>query len=302
MAKKKKISQSIKGERINVQGVSLNSYANFGLNGVGKLPSIVSKGRPAIVMRTGAGDRSVENLEESLAFNDTVGSTANDASTTGGKKRELVPSFQLDAPAIGQPERLDLSSVFVDRAKMTVSSATPDLSTGLVARYLGATALKDERFNGTAIVFGGYPVDPVVYSGSKEESTPLVGTFGAGTKDHFPGETVIANVFDTKASECRGFIDGATFKLTMLTATGSFFALDIENTPFTDAVEKTLTYEGLTDSSIMSSFPLAQTGSVHNEALLPNERFATSGFTYDVSQYGPDNFGTDSVTFGGGMK
>ena len=91
-------------------------------------------------------------------------------------------------------------------------------------------------------------------------------------------------------------------KLTMQIATGSFYSLNIENTSFTDSVEKTLTYEGLTDTSIVSSFPLAQTGSIHNRSLLPNERFAAGGFTYDVSQYGPDSFGTDSITFGGWMK
>ena len=87
-----------------------------------------------------------------------------------------------------------------------------------------------------------------------------------------------------------------------LAATGSFFTSNIENTPFTDAVEKTLTYESLADSSIVASLPLPQTGSIHNDALLPNERFATGGFVYERSQYGPDTFGTDSITFGGWMK
>ena len=298
----KRISKSLKGTTALVQGSSLKTYQDFGLSGFSMTPTITSTPTQTIMLDTLSGNSSVTNLNNLSAFNDTVGSLANGVPTLAGEKRQLVPNFSLESVMIGQPEELDLTSIFVDGVKVTVSASSQDLSAGLVNRYLGATALKDERFNGTILVFDGYPVNPVVYSGSKEKSTPLLGTFSAGTEDHFPGEATISDVLDTKAPQCRGFIDGPTQSLTMLVATGSFFALDIENSPFIDAVEKTLTYEGLTDSSIMSSFPLAQTGSIHNEALLPHERFAAGGFTYDISQYGPDAFGTDSITFGGWMK
>ena len=300
---KGKISTSLKGKTEGIQGTSLKTLDNYGLTGLSLIPAITSGGeQTSIVIETIAGDGSVTELENITAFNDTLGSTAKGAPTLSGKKRQTVPNFFIESPSIGQPEQLDLTSIFVDTAQMTISASSPDLSAGLQSRYLGATALRDDRFNGTVIVLGGYPEDPIVYSGSSEESTALLGTFSAGTEDHFLGEVVISDVFDTKASQCRGFIDGDTRKLTMQIATGSFHSLDIQNTAFTDAVQKTLTYEGLTDSSIMSSFPLPQTGSIHSDALLPNERFAAGGFTYEVSQYGPDTFGTDSITFGGWTK
>lgn len=295
-------SKSINGARESAQGSSTKTFDDYGLTGPSLIPSITTDAQPSLIMQTTAGDGSVINETTSKAFNDLLGSTALGATTVGGEKRQVSPNLSLESVMIGQPEQLDLSTTYVDKSKMTISIANPDLSAGLQARYLGATALKDERLTGNITALGGYPIDPIVYSGFKGKSTPLLGTFSAGTEDHFSGEVVISDVFDTKAPECRGFIDGDTRKLTMQIATGSFYSLNIENTPFTDAIEKTLTYEGLTDTSIVSSFPLAQTGSIHNEALLPNERFATGGFTYDISQYGPDTFGMDSITFGGWMK
>jgi len=81
-----------------------------------------------------------------------------------------------------------------------------------------------------------------------------------------------------------------------------FYPLDFESSSFLYADQKTLTYAGLADSTIVASLPLPQTGAINNEALLPNERFAASGFTYERSQFGPDSKGTDSIAFGGWMK
>jgi len=297
-----KISKTLQGASQDVQGSAVKTYDSFGFSGSVKRPSLLSTNKPAIIMETIAGDGSVTNLMGPSAFNDTLGSSAKGASTIGGLKRQTVPDFSLETLMIGQPEQLGLTNVFVDKANMTISSSNPNLSSGLRSRYLGATALSDERLSATMTIFGGLPTLPIVYSGSRGESTTLRAGFAAGTNDHFPGEVQIVGVIDTKAAQCRGFKDGNTRTLTMLTATGSFFALDIENSPFVDAIEKTLTYAGLTDTSIVSSFPLPQTGSINNDALLPNERFATNGFTYGVSQYGLDSKGTDSVAFGGWMK
>ena len=158
------------------------------------------------------------------------------------------------------------------------------------------------------------PSSLAVFSGSRGVSTTLEGSVGGGTAGHFPGETLVTDVIDLSGSACRGFIDGDTrlfviassvitsSAVDQLAATGSFFALDIETSPFEDVIQKTLVYEELADSTIMASFPLSQTGSVNHEALGQHERFAPAGFTYEPSTRGPDSKGTDSIAFGGLIK
>ena len=190
-----------------------------------------------------------ETINQTLAsaFDDTLGSSGTpSASNTsiGVTKRALAPNHQLSPLQLGLGDSLDLVTVFVDRDAAVVSGSAPDLSAGLRTRYIAASALNDRRHNGTIFVFDAIPTDLVVFSGSRGNSTRLGGTFGAGTMDHFPGEIQIVDVIDFAASPCRGFIDGDTRTLTMLSTTGSFFALDIENSAFVDAVEKTLHMKG----------------------------------------------------------
>jgi len=303
MGKKiKSKSLRVTGKNILIQGTSGKTYKDYGLTGGAMIPAVVSTEGSTLLMAEISGS-NLQNMTPGSAFNDMLSSTAlGIAPSVGGLKREQVPNYTLTSPLIGQSEELNLSTVYVDKTSLAPPETPLNLSAGLQTRYLGAAALNDRRHNGTIFVFEGFPKNLVVFSGSKGESSPVVGGFSEGTQDHFPGEAKITNVIDFAASPCRGFIDGDTRKLTMLTATGSFYTLDIEGTPFVDADQKTLTYAGLADPTIVASLPLPQTGAINNGALLPNERFAASGFTYERSQFGPDSKGTDSIVFGGWMK
>ena len=169
-----KISKILQGPfGIDVPGSAIKTYGDFGFSGPIKRPSLLSTNEPTVVMETIAGDGSVTDLTHATAFNDTVGSTAKNASTIDNFKRQTVPNFSLEPLVIGQSEQLDLTSVFVDKVNMTISATTPDLSSGLDTRYLGATALSDERLSATMIVFDALPKLPIVYSGSKGESATL---------------------------------------------------------------------------------------------------------------------------------
>ena len=293
----------------DVQGTSVNTFADFGSRN-GLFPTVSSDSAPALIL-------SGMNQTLAIAFDESVGATTISGSGFIGEKfKELVPNHVMSSVMVGQAEKLDLETVFKDRDNFWPSgSASPDLSPGLRSRYLADSSLKDRRLNASISIFDDFPTDLIVFSASgsagKGVSTALKAGYAAGTKDHFPGGTKITDVVDFAASSCRGFIDGPTRSTigissdgTMpLTATGSFYALDIENSPYVDADQETLMYSGLTDQSIVSSFSVTNvSGSINSPYLLPNERFAPAGFTYEPSSLGPDSKGTDSIAFGGWMK
>ena len=307
MAKK---SKSISTDAPNVQGASINTYERFG-SSAGLFPTITSL-EGSMLIQSGSAD--VVNQTRATAFDDTIGSTCGSNTSIAVKKRILVPNHQVTPMLIGLGEQLDLTTVFEDRDNIKPSGSAVEIAPGLQDRYVAGSALNNRRNNATAVVFGSTPTSLVVFSGSKGTDTALKGTFSAGTNNHFAGEVQITDVIDYSANACRGFIDGKTRMFfigstaltssspTHLETSGSFHASDIENSPFKDADQKTLVYNGLIDSSIVSSLPLPQTGAINNDRLLVNERFAAGGFTYEPSQHGPDNKGTDSVAFGGWMK
>ena len=310
MAKK---SKSLSVNAPNVQGSSVNTYADFGSRG-GMFPTITSL-EGSMLIQSGSAD--IVNQTLATAFDDTIGSAGSPVASNTSvlvKKRILVPNHQMSPVLIGLSEQLDLTVTFKDRDNLKPSGSAVDMAPGLQDRYLAASALNNRRHNANAIVFDSTPISLVVFSGSKGADTALKGTFSAGTSNHFAGETQVTDVIDYSANACRGFIDGNTRMFfiastvvtssspTHLETSGSFHVSDIENSPFKDADQKTLVYSGLIDSSIVSSLPLHQTGAMNNDRLLVNERFAAGGFTYEPSQHGPDNKGTDSVAFGGWMK
>ena len=297
----------------DVQGTSVNSFADFGARN-GLFPTISSDSSPALIL-------SGTNQTLAIAFDESVGvTTISGSGFINEKFKELVPNHVISSVMIGQAESLDLETVFKDRYNFWPSgSVSPDLSSGFRSRYLADSSLKDRRLNASVSIFDDFPTNLIVFSASgsagKGISTALKAGYAAGTKDHFPGETQIMDVIDSAASSCRGFIDGDTMKFfissTVITSsspnclmtTGSFYNLDIENSPFVDSGQKTLMYSGLTDQSIVASFSVTNvSGSINSPYLLPNERFAAGGFTYEPSSLGPDSKGTDSIAFGGWIK
>mgnify|MGYP003655015089 CR=1 FL=1 len=310
MAKKSKsLSVNVPG----MQGVSVNTYENFG-SLTGLFPTITSLEGSMLIQ---SGSTDIINQTRAIAFDDTIGSTGATAASSTGitvKKRILVPNHQITPTLIGLDEQIDLTTTFTDRDNVKPSGSAVDITTGLQSKYIAGSAFNNIRHNATAVVFSSTPADLVVFSGAKGVDTALKGTFSAGTGDYFAGEVQITDVIDYSANACRGFIDGDTRMFfiastsvtssspTHLESSGSFYAFDIQNSSFKDADQKTLVYAGLTDSGIMSSLPLHQTGAINSDRLLVNERFAAGGFTYEPSQHGPDNKGTDSVAFGGWTK
>jgi len=291
------------GKTTIIQGTSIRSYKNYGSIGPSMIPTILSTNEPKIIMSEIPGTDNNIDVSTPSAFNDTLMPTAPCVlSSVGGLRRELVPNFILQSPLIGDGEELDMNSTFNDTSNIDTVAVNPDLSSGLQVRYLRPRTNDNIRNNGSIPVFGSLSSGLMVYSGVKGVSSILIAGLDQATQNHFEGETKITDIIDFSASSCRGYIDGDTQNLTMLTSTGSFHATDIENTSFTDNTQKELMYNSLTDTSIVDTLSILQTGSINNEGLLVNERFATSGFVYETSELGPDNKGTDSITYGGWIK
>jgi hypothetical protein len=292
-----KISKRIIGDAFDVQGASVLDFKFYGSRS-GLFPTISSIAEPKLVVD------GTKDLSGATSFDDTVGTTTiSGSSFVGVDKRELAPNHEIIPQHPGSPSDYDGAASFEDRDNASVSVSSPNLGTDIKSQYRAGLLEKQFRDSGNAVVLTSLPREIVVYSGSKGSSTSMLGTFFGGAESHFVGETLITDIIDTKAAACRGFIDGATSNLGMTNlVTGSFFAEDISNTPFTDQTDKKVLFEGFTDTEIKNTLPSSVSGSVFSNELLPGERFATGGFTYEPTSFGPDTHGTDSVAYGGLLK
>ena len=216
--------------------------------------------------------------------------TISGSSFVGVAKRELAPNHEIIPQHPGSPSDYDGAASFDDRDNASVSVSSPNLGTDLKSRYRAGLLEKQFRDSGNAVVLASLPQEIVVYSGSKGSSTSMIGTFFGGSESHFPGETLITDIIDTKAAAMTNLV------------TGSFFAEDISNTPFTDQTDKEVLFEVFTDTEIKNTLASSVSGSVFSNELLPGERFAAGGFTYEPTSFGPDTHGTDSVAYGGLLK
>lgn len=292
-----KISKRIIGDAFDVQGASVLDFKFYGSRS-GLFPTISSIAEPKLVV---SGTKDVSGA---TSFDDTVGTTTiSGSSFVGVDKRELVPNHEIIPQHPGSPSDYDGAASFEDRDTASVSVSSPNLGADLKSRYRAGLLERQFRDSGNAVVLASLPQEIVAYSGSKGSSTSMLGTFFGGSESHFPGETLITDIIDTNAAACRGFIDAATSNLGMTNlVTGSFFAEDISNTPFTDQTDKEVLFEVFTDTQIKNTLPSSVSGSVFSNELLPGERFATGGFTYEPTSFGPDTHGTDSVAYGGLLK
>jgi hypothetical protein len=292
-----KISRRIIGDSVDVQGASVLDYKFYGSRS-GLFPTITSIAEPKLVV---SGTRDVS---DSLSFDDTIGtSTILGSSFIAVEKRELIPNHEIIPQSPGAPTDYDGAQAFKDRDDASISVLSPNLSVDLKAQYRAGLLSREFRDSGNMVTLSSLPQEIIVYSGSRGSSTAMAGTFYGGAESHFPGETLITDVIDTNAAACRGFIDGPTSNLGVTNlVTGSFFAEDISNTPFTDQTDKEVLFDGFTDTEIKNTLPVWVSGSVFSDSLLHGERFAAGGFTYEPTIFGPDNHGTDSVAYGGLLK
>ncbi|MBP04999.1 MAG: hypothetical protein CMA72_09485 [Euryarchaeota archaeon] len=292
-----KISKSIIGDSLGIQGGSVLDFKFYGSRS-GLFPTISSTAEPKLIV----GES--KDFSDSQTFDDTVGTTnISGSSFIGVEKRQLAPNHKIVPESPGSPINYDGSVAFKDRDDSSVSVSSPNLTVDLKSQYHAGLLARQFRNSGNAVVLTSLPQQDIVYSGSKGSSTSMLGTFFGAAESHFTGETLITDIFDTNAAACRGFIDGTTSNLGMTNlTTGSFFTEDISNTPFTDQTDKEVLFKKFTDTEIKNTLPSSVSGSVFSNELLPGERFATGGFTYEPTSFGPDTHGTDSVAYGGLLK
>jgi hypothetical protein len=292
-----KISETIIGDSADVQGASVLDFKFYGSRS-GLFPTITSVAEPKLIIS------GTKDLSSVTSFDDTIGTTTiSGSSFIDVEKRELVPNHGIIPRNPGSPVDYDGAVSFKDRDDASISVSSPNLSTDLKSQYRAGLLSKEFRDSGNAVALSSLPREIIVYSGVKGSSTAMIGTFFGGAESHFSGETLITDIIDTNASACRGFIDAATSNLGMTNlVTGSFFAEDISNTPFTDQTDKEVLFEVFTDTEIKNTLPSSVSGSVFSNELLPGERFAAGGFTYEPTSFGPDTHGTDSVAYGGLLK